>query len=455
MGVNRLTNGMAVIAVLAAHAVPDGRAQDISTALTIGAVSNALSSTLADFNNAITTAGEAIKGAGNSLQANAQNVIRDIDRVFGKNVNLTFDRMDAQQQALYRDAQRLTQQIRQATIDIASKTAAEARKTIYEADIIAYNALYSLPCRSQAARIVYLQPDRIRIGRDTAEVTLRGNFLSGPEDGIWIDGRKATVIARSATEIRAAVPREVAHGIASERSVGIRVELIDVKKSNLLLLCPSSRKKRTESLAVTLAPRRWVSLAGWIEPTSLVERTEGWSKQYESGADDNCDADRDITAQICEPSPWLVKSIDSFRITGKNGGGYAGPPSLSGDSCIKVPGRAKGKGYDRFPFGVKNCRGRGWTNWAMAYTVKTDDRITAGRHDFSEQAADQASWNIPYPAASTLREPRYRYALKANITMGDKTRVFEISDAQQLSGPISARLIDGTLTVSYDESIDN
>lgn len=447
-------NGVAIAALCSVLTISSASPQGVGAALTIGAVKDALSSTLADFNNTITTANEAVKGAGNSLQANAQNVIRDIDRVFGKNVNLTFDRMDTQQQALYRDAQRLTQQIRQATTDVATTTGDQARRTIYEADITAYNSLYSLPCRTQPSRIVYVTPNRIRVGRDTAEFSIRGNFLGGPSNGIFVDGKEATVIARSPTEIRVAVPQSVLNATNVEHAVGVRVGLVDIRKTNFLVACHTSTASREESVAVTLAPKRTVSLSGWIEPTSLIERTESRNAKFESGKDDNCDSDRDITQNICVASPWTIKSLGDVAISSLNGGGFAGPATLSGDTCFKVPGRAKGKGYDSI-LGVKNCKGRGWTNWSMNYVVRTDDRVVAARHTFQQAAVDQASWNFSYPNSTSLREPRYRYTVRASVTVGNQVRVFDISDAQQLSGPISARLIDGTLTVSYDETVDD
>jgi hypothetical protein len=439
---------------LAATSTGPATGQEVATSLAIGAVKNALEESLTSFNNTLQTGGGEVKGAGNSLQANAQNVIADIDRVFGKNLNLTFDRMNAQQRALYRDAQRLTQQVNQAALDVLGKTAEEARRTIAEADITAYNASYSLPCRSQIARVVYVTPARIRLGRDVAEFSLRGNFLDGPQNvRVTVDGAPTTVIARSVSEIRIAVPAAVAAKIDSERAIRVEVPLVDTRRTNLWLFCPTSQSSRLSTASVTVAPRRFVSMTGWIQASQLVEERVPRSAEFDSGAPNDCDINVDVSQQICAPEGYSIADTGQLSIQSAAGGSRAGPPTASGDRCIHVPGRHVGSGYNRYPFGVKDCRGRGWIHWTLAYAIKRDVRQSVARFEFTEAAKDQASWNVVYPDYDKLRSPEWKYAVRAVVQVGSVTRTYDISDAQELSGPISARLNNGTLTVSFDEKV--
>lgn len=236
------------------------------TALTIGVVRLLLVDTLVQLQNVVETAGAEVKGVGNSLQASAQNVIKDIDSVFGSNLDLTFQNMDAMQRSLFRDAQILASQLERASITIAKVGGTEARRAISEADITAYNTSYSLPCRSQIPRFVYSLPEKLRAGSDTRSVTIKGNFLDiGPEPEITVESRPVKIVARNANQIRVEIPEELIEDVSTNREISIGARLYSREKT---LFCNYREvlSENSSSASVILLPSRIVSVEGWIQP---------------------------------------------------------------------------------------------------------------------------------------------------------------------------------------------
>jgi len=131
-----------------------------STFLTVGAVRQGLNEALVGVQNAMVTAGSEGRALGNSLQANVQNVISDIDSRLGKRLEYTFDKLDDTERQFMVDSRDLIFRTRAASAALAGVIGDESRRTIGEADIAAYNATYSLPCRTQVPRVVYWLPTK-------------------------------------------------------------------------------------------------------------------------------------------------------------------------------------------------------------------------------------------------------------------------------------------------------
>ena len=420
--------------------------------MAIGAVTTALNQALDGFKSTLETAGGELRGSGNSLQANAQNVLRDIDSTFKNNLNLTFDRMDAQQRALYRDAQALTRQIQTATKDLTEKTGDQARRTIGEADITAYNASYSLPCRTQTPRIVYVATPRLRVGRDAPEIVVRGNFLDRGTGPARVNGKAAQVIARSSTEARVRVPEEVWSKVSTEGSVSVEIPGEELKRTNFLLFCPTSRKGQALQGAVVLAPRRNVLIAAWVQPSALVEETTPDNRRYDSGKPGDCGINTDVTQQQCAPQGWTVKAFSLSDTSANTGcGSSVGPASASGSSCVIVSGRVRGCGWGVSFLGIRDCKGRGWSAHTLNMTLARDVRQPQTRQDFTADGSDQSSWSFRYVTASELRSPMWSYAARVEVREGNRRDVYDLSNAQENSGPVGARLVDGTLAITLND----
>lgn len=422
----------------------------IEAGLTAGAVSVGLSAAIKDLKSVLESMGGELKGVGNSLQANAQNVLLDFDRAIAGNINLTFDKLDTQQQRLYRDAQALTRQLAKAAIEVTNNAGTQARLTIADADILAYNTTYSLPCRTQTPRVVMVTPDALRVGRDMLEVSVRGNFLDSVPDGaVTIGGQVAQIVSRSANEIRLAIPSSVAAAIKTRGSVAISIAAQERRKKMILLFCNTSTVPVTLQAATVLLPKRIYTLTGWLQPTSLKAEKRRETHQFNSGKPSDCDASNDASQNICAPAGWGVAAIADFKVTGRNCGSSAGPASVSGARCVLVPGRVKGCGYDGV-WPARNCKGRGWVNWKMKVALTRDVRVPMARQSFAVTSGDQASWTFPYTKAP-LRDPRWTYGVRIDVIEGDQKQSFDISHAQEVVGPVKGRLVDGVLGITVND----
>ena len=184
-------------------------------ALTVLAAKSALEGAIAELRKALADTTNDLRSLGNSLQANAQNVVLDVDRTLGSKINLTFDRLDATELRLMEDVQALTKQVQTATSQIVSKAGDQARMTIVEADIAAYNASYSLPCRSAPPRVVASFPARLTARRTAATLQLKGNFLRQGNVSVTVNDRPARVVERLDTSLTVELPPELVSSVKS------------------------------------------------------------------------------------------------------------------------------------------------------------------------------------------------------------------------------------------------
>src|SRR5208283_179597 len=260
---------------------------------TVLAVRDLLQTALDGLDNTIKSAGGEVKSAGDSLQANAQNVIADINATLGSKLNLTFDKLDKQEQQLVADAQLLTKQINVATNSVINNAGAQARFAIAEADITAYNTSYSLPCRDQTPRFVYAQPAEIRVGADRPEIKIRGNFLAfGDAPQVTVGDTPGSIIARSDNEMLVQIPQKVLDGINVERSVAVSATPYAQRRTNLWVYCYSSTKKLDHplSVATVLKPKVSIMIVGTIHGTVDMPHSVDEPYAFDNGTGDNCDA---------------------------------------------------------------------------------------------------------------------------------------------------------------------
>jgi hypothetical protein len=178
-----------------------------TTAPTVLAVKSALEDALSSFNTSISTADSEVRSTGDlnslgvgvdaptSLTEDVQNVLSDLNSGLGGRLDSALDKLSTRQLQLVQDAQPLTKQLRAAAVAAPNRTDSaleiqsveselairrmgkEVRRTIYEADITAYNASYSLPCRDQIPRTFYVTPNQIWVGAGDDVVKVHGNFL--------------------------------------------------------------------------------------------------------------------------------------------------------------------------------------------------------------------------------------------------------------------------------------
>ena len=430
-------------------------------ALTVLAAKSALEGAIAELRKALADTTNDLRSLGNSLQANAQNVVLDVDRTLGSKINLTFDRLDATELRLMEDVQALTKQVQTATSQIVSKAGDQARMTIVEADIAAYNASYSLPCRSAPPRVVASFPARLTARRTAATLQLKGNFLRQGNVSVTVNDRPARVVERLDTSLTVELPPELVSSVKDDEVIASAtvsgLERIE-RAPRLwgLLGCGESRSVVSEKpigLSI-IEPPYFLSLAGTLRyeytaSRDVVESEQSFSRTGSNQCDDNSRADE----QWCVSSGTLANV--QVRDVGANcNSGYEGT-TPSGDRCVLVRGKVAGCGADRGPFNTwLGCRGRGWLNYKIQLTRRETFQTTTADSQVTRTGAPGTwSFAVDMPNPAGLTNPLARYNVTVNLMQGRKVvSTYAITHANPNVGPITSRVNGGVLAVEADQT---
>src|SRR5262245_53697399 len=434
-------------------------------ALTVGAVREMLVQVLAELRKAIAEGAADIKGVGNSLQANVQNVITDIDQMLGSKLQYTFDRLDATERRLVQDAELLVTQTRRAADAVRAGLTQDAAMLIGDADITAYNASYSLPCRNQEPRLVYVTPNTLDLGSSPPVVKVKGNFLNfGPAPTVTVDGAPAKIIARADLEISVAFPAQYAGGVQDVVKPAISFSGLSARqrKQGLLHFAFGCREsivsvKQAQSFAVTVRPRITYLISGKLWASYREEKvSEALKQSFYRNTAPNCDGNIDVSQTYCIAKEYVLEDFGIVETTKNGSGSYAGPPVRSGDRCVLVPARIVGKGYRGVTLpvvgGIRDCLGNGWVGYTI--TIKGKRLLDKDLEPFTiEQAvsAEERSVLFTHPqAGSRLSEPRWKYQIRVQAQRGKQVIASQIlSDFARSSGTgVSSDVSDGRLTVN-------
>lgn len=428
-------------------------------ALTVLAAKSALEGAIGELRKALADTTNDLRSLGNSLQANAQNVVLDVDRMLGSKISLTFDRLDATELRLMEDVQALTKQVQTATSQIVSKAGDEARKSIVEADIAAYNASYSLPCRSAPPRVVASFPARLTARRSAAVLQLKGNFLRQGSVSVTVNDRPARVVERLDTSLTVELPSDVVNSVMDDEVIASAtvsgLERIE-RAPRLwgLFGCGESRAVVTEKpigLSI-IEPPYYLSVAGTLRydytaTRDVVEPEQQFSRTGSSQCDDNSRADE----QWCVTSGTLADV--QVRDVGANcNSGYEGTIP-SGDRCVLARGKVAGCGADRGPFNTwLGCRGRGWLNYKIQLTRRENFQASTSDSQVTLSGAPGTwSFAVDMPNPSGLASPLARYNVTLNLMQGRKViSTYAITHANPNIGPITSRVNGGVLAIEAD-----
>jgi hypothetical protein len=435
----------------------------VPTFLTVGAISQGLRDALTGVQNATMTAGGEARSVGNSLQANVQNVLADIDAKFANRSDVMFSKLDGAERQFMSDARDLIYRTQAAAKALAPVIGDEARRTIGEADIAAYNTSYSLPCRTQMPRIVYWLPTSQTAKGEEVIVEIHGNFLGfGDEPRVSVGSRTVPQFTRNDRVISVKLPRELIQGITEKSSVAIAVSGLHkrvVEPRWYWFGCGESLEDaQTMSVTVALVPRVsyqvsghiWATYKTWSDPVAFQSGT------LDRGSDD-CDTQTEVGFQVCVPDPANMRAVrGEGSVLSASKPSSWGPPTLSGLSCINFPAHLGGSGYDNLIF-AKNCKGSAWlkVNWTAVGQrhdikgtdpLRFDQNLPIGTYSYSisddqQPIGDEWSW---------------RYVVQVDQMRGSQILQSEsLSDARMDNGSgwISS-IKDGVLTLTMPSNPD-
>lgn len=282
--------------------------------LSIGEVRKLLLDVLDRFNSSLRDAGTEIRTSGNSLEANAKDIIKEIDQKFGNRLDRTIKQLNAIEKAFFEDVGRTIQATENSIIAIQKNAGEEARQTIFEADILAYNSSYSLPCRNKIPRIVYATPNQVIVKNDDPFVKIRGNFLNiGSEAKVFVDEVETKVIARSSDEISLQIPDSILNDVSDVKLSSISLALYQTTVTPVICSAKNSLMENPLQISVKLTPQIVYQVEGFIEgsyasitPESTKENVQDFPQGFREIIDEDCTINETRRVEYSIPDGWEI-----------------------------------------------------------------------------------------------------------------------------------------------------
>ncbi|MCB1897067.1 MAG: hypothetical protein H6945_08650 [Zoogloeaceae bacterium] len=426
--------------------------------LTILAIKGTLEGVIESFRQAMHEGTEDIQSIGNSLQSSAQNVLADIDRLLGKKLEYTVDKLEGAELRLVEDAQELTRSIQLATEQIIAKGGEETRTTIVEADILAYNTSYSLPCRDSRPRVVASFPSALQVGQDVPKLTLKGNFLrQGDNLKVLVNDVEARVIERLDSAISVEIPKAVLQtAIRDDVIVSVKVENLEEIGRSLwlwgLLGCHENTHKVSSSpIGLTvLEPPFHYELAGstHVEYTAFREAAEP-AQSFANTGSDRCDDNYRVDRQWCISGAGSLVRAD-VSVTSANCHSAFEGTVPSGNRCVLARGKVGGCGADRGPFNTwLGCKGRGWLKYNITLVRREPYQTSTSPVQVSRNGVPgELSFTFDMATPPGLHQPKERYSVQIKKMKGSKlVESLAISHANPNVGQVASRVNGGVLAV--------
>lgn len=452
----RLVRIQAILLAVISFSFSVASAHAQAGAATAAIVVQGLNEALSSMRDALNEATNDAKSVGNSYQANAQNVISDINKAFKDNLNLAFDRMSGQQHQLVENGERLISLTKEATDELTKKNFDRARELMVEGDIVAYDTSYSLPCRTTKPRVMIIHPAEIQADDEAPVIHVRGNFLlQGKDMKVMIGGSVAQVIQRTDTEIAFTVPQNVLDS-ARAKQIVVSATIAGLKtiarNIRFVLGCSENLTDldNAPSVQFLVDPPVTHHLNGTLVTSHNVDKVvKDLSGHFGNTGSDHCDDSYAADQNYC-----LVQktgTFDHIDITNQsaNCGSSIGPVKPSGDRCVFVGAHVQGCGANRGPFNVwLGCKGRGWANYDYQLWRKDTVVEQAGSLDIDKTGIPgETLFSFPFPSASG--DSQYSFIVVVQKLRGEKVlEQATLSQAQATHGTWKASVKDGQFSLT-------
>lgn len=425
-----------------------------------------LNAMLTELSAMIDQAGGEVKSIIQQTQTTASQLLAEMDYTLGERAERTIDQLEGAEKRMVEDAQALTAQMKRSADLINAGLLESAKESLWESDILAYNALYSLPCRDKIPRLVYAKPRKMRIWADPGEpggqefadrgasqelaIPVRGNFLK------IVNERPPVVTARVGTD---GAPRPAAVGAINQNGFTVGLgdetvqELQSIRRPTRLYIDASMMKCLAEDdeyseersgVDVEVLPPLTYSVATSITPVVMVPsagtKTMSFFERGSNKCNDNYRADR-----LWSVGPPATVTDWRISVTSANGGSHVIRTSRSGPYTVSVEARVRGAGRDCFA-GFCNCKGRGWLGYTLAIDYETMVETPLRQMDFASTAV-QPAYVFSYPLTefpARHEKKACRYYSRIAINEGDQQTIVELTDTNPVVdtsyGPISSRV---------------
>jgi len=422
--------------------------------ITVGAIQITLKEILSDLDATLRNASGEIKSIGAQLQANLQNVLTDFDDILGDKLEYTLDRLKETELRFIEDVQTVIKQAER-FVKLATEGLQElAYITAAEADILAYNTLYALPCRHHIPRLVYATPRKLQLENHKNEYyfKLRGNFLNYGDPKIKLGDKSIELLSLTANEISVRVPAVLFKDVSTEKAFKIAC---------LLYKCESKASKakvssmnREQSLSFIVSPPVEYSMNVKIVPRAKLPTHQKMTFPYYK-KDNNCKSNYSIDKQWCLPSEWEVVDF-RYEVTSSNCGSRVNAVRPSGKRCVLVDAHLQGCGSNW----LGGCRGRkGWLGYKLFVKGKkyTWRGLSIYSKNYTVENPDQKTFSFSYPSQipADHKGVKWLYEVKLTIRIGDRIIPIILNETNPNHEEVTTRMSDeGRLTIELSDRVD-
>jgi hypothetical protein len=421
--------------------------------ITVGAVQITLKEILSDLDATLRNAAGEIKAIGAQLQANLQNVLTDFDDILGDKLQYTFDRLKETELRFIEDVQTVIKQAER-FVKLTTEGLQElAYITAAEADILAYNTLYALPCRHHIPRLVCTAPRKLQLEKHKIEYyfKLRGNFLNYGDPKIHLEDKPIDLLSLTANEISVRVPAELFKNVNTEKA--FKIACLLYKCESKASKARVSKMNREQSLSFIVSPPVEYSMNVKIAPKAKLPTYQKMTFPYYK-KDNNCKANYSIDKQWCLPSGWEVVDF-RHEVTTANCGSQINAVRASGKRCVLVEAHLQGCGTNW----LGSCKGRGWLGYKLF--VNGRKYLWRGLPIYTKSHAvenpDQRTFSFSYPhqIPADHKGVKWLYEVKLTIKIGDRVVPIFLNETNPNHEEVTTRMSDeGRLVIELSDRVN-
>lgn len=395
-----------------------------------------------------------LKALGESYQKNVQIVISDLNKMFEDRLDQAVTELNALELRIVEDAELLIRQTHAAAANLAEGALDQAKLTIREGGITAYDVSALIPGRNHEPRLVYLSPERLRANSPSRTLTVRGNFLTNCQGPVLLDGQSVEVKSANANEYVVLVPDALFPTTQAERTVTLTAAPSACETSKRRIDGRKYRyvRRNPQSLSVTLLPLIEYNVEVTLRPEGQVPVSSSWPLiAYDHEKD--CNANKDVSRNFCVPKDWTIdkKNGYTYTVTSANCGSRVNSVQQTNERCVYVDARVKGCGKNW----LLNCKGHGWLGYKLTVNASTlEARVFPPQSwDHNSKDLDKQSFMFTYnkklPAGAT--KIKWKYDIVIKVKEGPLVHAAEFSEVnpngQVANWTVKTVVVDGRLSL--------
>ncbi len=432
----------------------------VATAVTGDYFAQQLKNRIEEVNEAINAVPAGMQAVMRELDVRLRALLVEMDQILGNRINETFNRLDLSQQTFLRGVQDTLETSKDALDQIRMKAFRDAQRLLVEADVTAYNTLYSLPCRDKVPRVLLSTPDVVRVSGDDMQLELLGNFLNigDKPPQVLLDGKSLKVTELDDTTLSFVVPgSELGAKPDSKRVLSFEVTgLRRESATNLLVHCWRSDKEFSSPVRVsfTVLPRIQHSIEVRFTGTMQVKQTveNVIAEHVQLGGSCSTNSPGSYPHRAGQPNVKLanVRISRHSEICGSSIGAPVYTPGVSTE--VVVPYHLRGCGRGR----LGDCKGRARASYSLSADGIVEQTENLQETTVTRTLFNRGSASFDIPGSS---DPARKVAWRARVTTtegGKQPVVVELTaDRQAVSGYSAAPGTNsGVVVVSVPNPVD-